>query len=100
MKFEWDEVKNRSNIRKHGFDLADAQELFSGNAPLFVTLDCRHEYGEERWKGVGMLGQVAVVVVVFTEPDNDTIRVISLRKADARERKEYETEIKNRLAEG
>lgn len=45
------------------------------------------------------LGDVVVVVVVFTERENDTIRVISLRKADARERKEFEAEIENRLGE-
>ena len=65
-----------------------------------VTLDSRVDYGEERWKGIGMLGEVVVVTVVFTERDNDSIRVISLRKADARERKQYEAEIKNRLGEG
>lgn len=97
MNIEWDEDKNRANIRKHGFDLADAQGLFLGTTPLLVTLDSRMDYGEERWKGIGMIGEVVVVAVVFTERGQDTIRVISLRKADARERKEYEAEIKNRL---
>ncbi len=100
MRFEWDGEKNRANIRKHGFDHADAQELFSGDAPLFVTHDSRRDYGEERWRGVGLLDGVAVVVVVFTERGNDKIRVISLRRADARERKAYEAEIKNRLGAG
>ena len=30
MRLEWDEAKNRSNIRKHGFDFAEAEELFRG----------------------------------------------------------------------
>jgi uncharacterized DUF497 family protein len=30
VKFEWDETKNRANIRKHGFDFGDAEEMFSG----------------------------------------------------------------------
>jgi len=100
MRFEWDEEKNKTNIRKHGFDLADALELFSGDAPLFVTHDSRKDYGEKRWRGVGLLRGIAVVVVVFTERESDTIRVISLRRADARERKAYEKEIKNRLGAG
>lgn len=97
MKFEWDEAKNRQNIRKHGFDLADAEGLFTGNDPFFVTLDSRKDYGEKRWKGIGTLKGIVVVVVVFTERGDDTIRIISLRKANSRERRAYEEEIKNRL---
>jgi uncharacterized DUF497 family protein len=48
-------------------------------------------------KVVGVLQGVVVVVVVFTERDGDTIRVISLRKANSLEKKAYEKEIKNRL---
>lgn len=98
--FEWDEAKNRQNIKKHGFDLADAQYLFTGHEPLLVAADSREEYGEERWKGIGMLQGVAVVVVVFTERRDDTIRIISLRKASSQERKAYEKEVKNRLGAG
>ena len=97
MKFKWDEAKNKQNIKKHGFDLIDAAELFTGSAPFFVNLDTSQAYGEDRWKGIGMVQAVVVVVVVFTERDNDTIRLISLRKANSREKKRYEEEIKNRL---
>jgi len=97
MKFEWDEAKNKQNVRKHGFDLADATGLFTGSAPFFVTLDSCKEYGEDRWKGIGTLQGVVVVVVIFTERENDTIRLISLRKANSQEKKRYEEEIKNRL---
>ena len=41
-RFEWDETKNRSNIRKHGFDFADAERLFSGI--LLVRADLRRDY--------------------------------------------------------
>ncbi len=100
MQFEWDEAKNKQNIKKHGFDLADAAELFTGSAPLLANLDACQDHGEDRWKGIGMLQGVVVVVVVFTERDDDTIRVISLRKANLREKKIYEEEIKNRLGAG
>ena len=99
MNFEWDETKNKQNIKKHGFDLADAQELFSGHAPFLLTLDSRGDYGEERWRGIGVLQGVAVVVV-FTQRGGDAIRIISLRKANSRERKAYEEKIKNRLGSG
>jgi len=100
MRFEWDAAKNSQNIKKHGFDLADAESLFSGNAPFFVSLDTCEAYGEDRWKGIGMLEGVVVVVVVFAERGEDTIRIISLRKASSRERRAYEEEIKNRLGAG
>ncbi len=68
MKFEWDENKRRTNIRKHGFDFRDAWKVF--NAPMAIAPDTREDYGEERWIGVGMLdGQV--VAVAFTERDED-----------------------------
>jgi uncharacterized DUF497 family protein len=92
MKFEWDEVKNRDNIKKHGFDLTDAEEMFRG--VLVVDPDTRADYGEKRWVGLGTIGG-RVAYVVFTERDPDTIRIISLRKASHRERKEYEKAIQD-----
>jgi uncharacterized protein len=92
MKFEWDEAKNRGNIKKHGFDLADAEEMFHG--VLVVDPDTRDDYGEKRWVGLGTIGG-RVAYVVFTERDPDTIRIISLRKASHRERKEYEKAIQD-----
>jgi uncharacterized DUF497 family protein len=89
--------QNRSNIRKHGFDFADAEEMFRGL--LLVRPDAREEYGEERWIGIGMIrGRVAFVA--FAEPLHDTVRIISLRKADYEERKEYEKAIQNGLEAG
>jgi uncharacterized DUF497 family protein len=100
MKFEWDENKNKQNIKKHGFDLVDATELFTGGAPFLVNLDARQDHGEDRWKGIGIVQGVVVAVVIFTERDSETIRLISLRKANSREKKAYEEEIKNRLGAG
>jgi len=48
---------------------------------------------KDRWKGIGVLKGM---VVVFTETNSDTIRVISLRKANSQEKKSYEKEIENR----
>jgi uncharacterized DUF497 family protein len=94
MIFEWDEAKNRANVRKHGFDFAEAEEMF-GYA-LLVRPDTRENYGEERWIGIGMM-QGRVAFVVFAAPSNDTIRIISLRKANHEERQEYEKAIQNGL---
>ena len=92
MKFEWDEDKNRANIRRHRIDFADVQPLFDG--PMFVTLDTRRDYGEDRMVGIGLLGD-AILVVVFVEMAKDTIRLISARKAERHERERFKEEIGN-----
>lgn len=94
MRFEWDDEKNKSNIRKHGFDFADAWEIFE--APLLAGLDEREDYGEDRWIGIGLL-RGRIIVVVFTERDTETIRLISLRKASRHERINYEQAITDGL---
>ncbi|MEH2195938.1 MAG: BrnT family toxin [Nostoc sp.] len=96
MKFEWDHQKNQANIAKHGLDFADAPRMF--NLPLRISLDERQDYGEDRWIGLGILDG-RVVVVVFTEPDEQTIRIISLRKALPYERKRYEQFLKDELGQ-
>jgi uncharacterized protein len=95
MRFEWDEKKNRENIRKHGLDFTDAWQVFEN--PLFVKLDDRTEYREDRWIGVGMMFNGIVVVLVFTEKEREMIRIISMRKATKNERTRYEKAIKDRL---
>lgn len=90
MNFEWDEQKNQTNMHKHGFRFADAWEVFE--APMLVELDDRADYGEERWIGIGQI-QNRIVVIVYTEPDDERIRVISLRKALTHERQAYDEYI-------
>ena len=96
MRFEWDEEKNTANIRNHRIDFADVPALFNG--PMLVELDEREDYGEDRWIGLGFLRNI-LAVVVFTEYRQDTIRIISARKANKYERKRYEQALKNGLAE-
>jgi len=93
VKFEWDEAKNRINIRKRGIDFDDVSEAFNG--PMIVNPDDREDYSEDRWIGTGFLRNVPVIIV-FTER-NDTVRIISARKADKYERKRFEKEIRYRL---
>ncbi len=94
MRFEWDEQKNRKNIRKHGFHLAEAAEMFRG--PLLIRPDTSEDYGEERWLGIGMTnGRIAFVAFTLDSPE--MIRIISLRKANHEERNEYEKALQNGL---
>ena len=94
MILEWDQAKNRANIRKHGYDFADAEEMFRGVS--IVDADTRIDYGESRWTGLGIVGG-RVAHVVFVQDDLETIRIISPRKATSRERKEFEKAIQDRL---
>jgi uncharacterized protein len=94
MNFEWDESKNQKNIEKHFFDFADAREVFSG--PMLTVPDDRFDYDEVRFRGLGVLRNI-VVVIAFTELNDDTIRVISLRRALKRERERFYEFLKNRL---
>ena len=77
-----------------GFDFADAYRIF--NLPMVVELDERENYGEDRFVAIGLLDG-RVVVIVYTEPDAQIIRIVSLRKALSYERKYYEQYLKNRL---
>ena len=90
MQFEWDEAKNALNIRKHGIDFADVMDMF--NYPMLTLLDDREVYGEERWIGIGWM-QKMVGVVVYVELHEDTIRIISARKATKHEVHRYEQSI-------
>lgn len=92
MRFEWDAVKNRTNLRDHKIDFVDVPPVFNG--PMLVELDDREDYGEDRWIGIGLLRNIAVVVV-FTEPQHDTIRIVSVRKANKHERIRYEQALEN-----
>jgi uncharacterized DUF497 family protein len=66
---------------------------------LVVDPDTREDYGEKRWIGIGSI-RGRTTYVVFTEPGPETIRIVSLRKATHRERKQYEEAIQNRLEAG
>jgi len=87
MKFIWDEAKNELNISKHGLDFADAHLVFE--VPALEKLDNRFDYGEERWHAIGLLRNILCVVVIYAEPDHETIWIISLRKGDRYEREAY-----------
>ncbi|NOS87337.1 MAG: hypothetical protein HOP34_02140 [Methylococcaceae bacterium] len=56
---------------------------------LIETHDQSHDYGEDRWATMGMVNH-AVLYVVYTVRDGDTIRLISARKANEKERKQYD----------
>lgn len=91
MRFEWNELKNRINITKHGFGFETAKQVFGD--PFGFSIQDRTVEGEERWQTMGMIGDV-IVLVAHTWSDNSTeqvIRLISARKATRSERRVYAT---------
>ena len=92
MRFEWNQAKSEKNIRKHGIDFADVEDMF--NYPVLTFPDRREDYGEERWVAMGRI-RGCVCVVAYTERRGDVIRIISARKATRNEITRYEKRIKN-----
>ena len=85
MKMEFDALKRATTLELRGLDMARAGEVFDG--PTLTVEDDRRNYGETRYITVGFLDD-AMVVLVWT-PRNDCYRIISMRKANERERKHY-----------
>jgi uncharacterized DUF497 family protein len=88
MQFEWDPDKQRANLPKHGVELADAVAAFHDLHAVTVADGAHHE---QRFVTVGMDAFGRVLVVVYAYGASDTIRIISARKADPGERKQYES---------
>ena len=88
MKITFDPAKDATNAAKHGVSLADATNLDWNTALIWP--DGRKDYGEQRMSGLALLG-TRVFFVVFTDR-GDVRRIISLRKANAREVRRYVSE--------
>ena len=93
MIFEWDDRKNKENIKKHGVSFEQAQEVF--HDPLHLSkLDKIFSYFEERWITIGSTSEGEILIVanlLFNTEGEEVIRIISARRATSRERKQYET---------
>lgn len=81
MHLEWDEAKNEHNIRERGIPFEFAAD-FAFETALFV-IEPREKYGEPRMRALGFLGERLHVLVFAMR--GESLRVISLRKANARE---------------
>jgi uncharacterized DUF497 family protein len=91
MVFEWDERKRSRNLHKHGLDFKDCAEVFAG--PTTSRIDARYDYGETRFKTLGLLdGRVVEIVHAVS---GEFVRIISLRKASKNEQAQYFQTIPN-----
>jgi uncharacterized protein len=84
----WDSVKAALNLVKHGIDFEEAATVFR-DPLLLVQPDVEHSEEEERWLALRKSTRQLLLVVVHTENDL-TIRLISARRAEPRERRRYE----------
>jgi uncharacterized protein len=101
VRYEWDERKNRQNQRKHGGISFELATLVFEDPDCLVELDRVDEVGEQRWHALGSIsvrpGIAAVLLVVHAyrvprEDDNgqETIRIISARRADKNDLRRYQ----------
>ena len=90
--FDWDETKRGATLATRGLDFADAPIVLDGVCVTFE--DARRDYGEPRFITLGEL--VGRVVVVAWTQRNDVVRIISMRKANDREKRLY----RERLVQG
>jgi uncharacterized protein len=85
VEFEWDDEKDLSNQRKHGLSFQEARRLFESGVDYLEIFDGEHSDSEDRFIAIGPLGD-RLVVVVYTEPEENVVRIIGARLASNRER--------------
>lgn len=91
-KLIWDESKRETNLKKHGLDFADANEVLESHYRFDIDIV---RNGELRTQSISYaMGFLAVLTVVHTERD-DSIRIISFRHASTDERENYYEWLKN-----
>ena len=94
MMTEWDPRKARLNARKHGVQFADSVAVLEDERALTMRDPSAHE--EERWVTLGLDALGRALVVVYTWR-GERVRLISARKATARERRRYEESHEARI---
>jgi uncharacterized protein len=88
MEFEWDPIKAKLNLRKHGVSFREAVEVFGD--PLSLTYDDPdHSWDERRYLTVGTAQSERLLIVSHTDRAGK-IRIISARKVIRQERMRYE----------
>ncbi len=89
MRLEWDSRKNEKNFEKHGISFEEASGLLLGPGDFMEIFDAAHSDEESRYVAIGQIAR-GVIVVVFTERDDETVRIMSARDATRTEKRKYE----------
>ena len=80
MEFDWDAIKDRANRTKHGVSFEEATELFGRGVDYLEIYDRGHDDEEDRFIAIGPVRR-GVIVVIYSERHEETIRIISARIA-------------------
>ncbi|MBO0719312.1 MAG: BrnT family toxin [Blastocatellia bacterium] len=94
MIFEWFRLKAEANLKKHGVSFEEAETAFDDEMQ-FSYPDNAHSIGERRFICLAMSDQHRLLMIVYTQVSEDTIRIISARKATRREVKMYAEQSEN-----
>lgn len=89
MQFEWNPEKAKTNLKKHKVDFAEAETVF-GDPLAKIFDDEKHSFEEKREIIVGHSIQNRLLIISFTERENDTVRIISASLTTPQQRKDYE----------
>lgn len=81
MYYTWDKEKNQANQKKHGVRFEDVIPMFEAGSFDVKYDEENSSHGEDRFIAEGYLSSLGFVIVVFVEVVEDTIRIISARKA-------------------
>ena len=92
VKVVWDESKSRTNRKKHGVSFEEASALFHRGDDYLEIFDYAHSDEEDRFIAIGPIKK-GLVLVVYTERDEDTVRLISARWATKREADLYRSHV-------
>ncbi len=93
MEVTWDPGKAVSNQKKHGVTFEEAAELFVSGIDYLEIFDEAHSQDEDRFVAIGPIRR-GLVLVVLTEQNEDTIRIISARWATTTERNLYRAHLR------
>ncbi len=95
MTVEWDPEKSAQNAAKHGVHFYEAQELLLSSVDYLEVFDAVHCEDEDRFIAIGPTAK-GILVVVWTEREEDTVRLISARRATRREHGLYHAYLEGR----
>ena len=89
LRIEWDENKRRENLKKHGVSFEEAETVFVDENALLIH-DPDHSDDEDRFIILGLSFRLRILLVCHCYRGNeDTIRIISARKATRKEQGQY-----------
>jgi len=84
VEFEWGESKDSTNRQQHGLAFSEAAERFQWNNEYLEIFDADHSEDEDRFIAIGPIAR-GLIVVIYTEPEEGVVRMISAREATRRE---------------